>query len=318
MRVPLAIAGVVVATGLIVAGCGSSSEPASDTTTRAASSSAQLATAGAGDGPDRSETARRDLAAAPPIVKETDEQLKTAAEKQSTFPTVLDPRLWNGEAMKADVAAKTVANVNALAKRSGIKDLKVDAIELFGSNASYEYDDKADFGVHVFVSSPTMDADQVNGVMKLLSNYAELKQEGSIFYYGVPLEVTFHGKRTANYEPKKGQGQYSFTESKWIEKPTQQPNNFDRAQMVTDAKGYIAKYNALVEEYAKDKKAFACKKFGDLDDEMKKYRGAGLDAGGQRSTANLTYRMLRRLSVNIPDEVDVLEDECKYIQESLP
>lgn len=306
------------ASGLLIAGCGSSSDTTSDTTSRAAANGSMSPGSGAGDGPDRSEVARTDLAAAAPVVKETDEQLTTAAEKQSTFPTVLDPRLWNGEAMKADVAAKTVANVNALAKRSGITDLKVDAIELFGSNASYEYDNKADFGVHVFVSSPTMDADRVDKIMKLLSNYAELKQEGSIFYYGVPLEVTFHGKRTASYQPKPGQGQYSFTESKWIEKPTQQPNKFDRAQMVTDAKGFIAKYNALVEEYAKDKKAFACTKFGDLDDEMKKYRGAGLDVDGQRSTANLTYRMLRRLSVNVPDEVDVLEDECNYIQESLP
>lgn len=296
MKTPLAVTSVavLVASGLLIAGCGSGSDAAADTTTRQAS------------------------AAEAPIVRETDEQLKTAAEKQSTFPTVLDPRLWNGEEMKADVAANTVANVNALVKRSGISDLKVDAIELFGSNASYEYDDKADFGVHVFVSSPTMDADRVDRIMKLLSNYTELKQEGKISYYGVPLEVTFHGKRTVNYQPKPGQGQYSFTESKWIEKPTQQPNKFDRAQMVTDAKGFIAKYNALVEEYAKDKKAFDCKRFGALDDEMGAYRGAGLDADGQRSTANLTYRMLRRLSVNVPDEVDALEDECNDIKASLP
>ena len=72
------------------------------------------------------------------------------------------------------------------------------------------------------------------------------------------------------------------------------------------------------EEYAKNKKAFACEKFGALDDEMKAYRGAGLDAAGQRSTQNLTYRALRRISVNIPDMVDELEDECNYLKESLP
>ncbi len=312
----LLAAGALVAAGLVASGCGSGADPAG--TTGAASPGVQRSAAGAGDGPDLSLPPRVARDSAPPLVRETDEQLAAAAERQSTFPTVLDPRLWNGEDMKADVAARTVANVNALAKRSGITDLTVDAIELFGSNASYEYDDKADFGVHVFVSSPTMDPDRVDRVMKLLSSYAELKQEGSILYYGVPLEVTFHGKRTGNYTPKPGQGQYSFTEGKWIEKPTQQPNRFDRAQMVTDAKGYIATYNALAQEYANDKKAFDCDRFGDLDDEMKKYRGAGLDAGGQRSTANLTYRMLRRLSVNIPDQVDVLEDECNFIRESLP
>lgn len=51
---------------------------------------------------------------------------------------------------------------------------------------------------------------------------------------------------------------------------------------------------------------------------MGAYRGAGLDADGQRSTASHTYRMLRRLSVNVPDEVDALEDQCNDIKASLP
>jgi hypothetical protein len=316
--VPAVVATAVLAGALVASGCGSSDSASTDTTRAAASASGGTPyVAGAGDGPDRS-LAEVNQSAAPPIAKDTDEQLKQAMVKISTFPTVLDPKLWNGEEMKADVRANTIQNVNTLVKRLGGAGAKVDAIELFGSNASYEYDDKADFGVHVFLSSPTVTPDNLDSLAKLLSSYTELKQEGRINYYGVPLEVTFHGKRGASYQPKAGSGQYSLTTGQWIEKPTQQPNAFDRATMVTDARGFITKYNALVEEYAKDKKAFACEKFGALDDEMKAYRGAGLDTGGQRSTQNLTYRALRRISVNIPDMVDELEDECNYLKESLP
>lgn len=313
-----AVAALAVTSALVAAGCGSSDSASADTTRAAAGTgSVTPYQHGAGDGPDPS-GASVNQAAMPPLVDETDAQLQDTMARISTFPTELDPKLWNGEQMKPDVRAATLKNVEGLVKRLGGAGAKVDAVELFGSNASFEYDDKADFGVHVFLSSPTVAPKDLDSLSKLLSNYTELKQEGRIKYYGVPLEVTFHGTRGANYQPKAGIGQYSLTTGTWIEKPTQLPNRFDRAQMVTDARGFIDKYNALVREYEQDRKGFNCDRFGQLDDEMKAYRNAGLNRDGNRSTENLTYRALRRISVNVPDMVDELEDECSYIQESLP
>lgn len=163
-----------------------------------------------------------------------------------------------------------------------------------------------------------MAPERLNSIAKLLSNYTELKQEGRINYYGVPLEVTFHGTRGPNYEPQPGIGQYSISKGAWIEKPTQQPNKFDRATMTTDARGFIDKYNVLVREFETNKKTFDCDRFGALDDEMGTYRNAGLVRDGSRSTENLTYRALRRISVNVPDMVDDLEAECENMKASLP
>ncbi len=286
-------AAAALAAALSVVGCGSSDPAASGTT----------GSASAGD---------------PPIVLETDAQLTDAVVAMSTVPTVLDPRIWDGDAMKPGIRAKVLANVNGLADRLGIPDLTIDGVDLVGSNASYEYDNKADFGVHVFVSSPTTSEARLAPMLKLLSGYTELKQEGQITYWGVPLEVVFHGPRTANYAPRKGIGQYSISDGTWMEKPTAQPDRFNRDTMATDARRFITAYNALVEEYAKDAKAFRCSRFGDLDDEMKTYRNAGINRDGSRSTENLAYRTLRRLGVNIPDMVDELEERCEEIQASLP
>ena len=41
------------------------------------------------------------------------------------------------------------------------------------------------------------------------------------------------------------------------------------------------------------------------------------DKDGQRSNGNLTYRLLRRLSVNVPDTTADLEQECLNIKDSL-
>ena len=141
--IPAALA-VVVAGALVASGCGSSDDPSTTGTTRAAAGAPGVQYApGGGDGPDLSQPPVN-TDAAPPVVEETDAQLDDTMVKISTFPTVLDPRLWNGEAMKPDIRTNTIKNVNSLVKRLGVQDAKVDAVELFGSNASYEYDDKAD------------------------------------------------------------------------------------------------------------------------------------------------------------------------------
>jgi hypothetical protein len=232
-----------------------------------------------------------------------------AIDAITTFPTELDPRIWDGTTMRPDVRQMTLTVVDRVVRTSGIEGLTVDAVELFGSNASYEYDDTSDFGVHVFAHSASFPAEQLDGLLRLLNDDVERRQEGRITFNGVPLEVTFHAERTDNYRPRPGIGQYSISQGRWIEMPTRQPDRFDRAQMDTDLKGFIGAYNDLVSTYAANRKGFDCARFGDLDARLGEYRNSGFVNGfGGRSTHNLTYRALRRLNVSIPDMVDRLED----------
>ncbi len=236
----------------------------------------------------------------------------------TTFPTELDPRIWDGTTMRPDVRQMTLTVVDRVVKTSGIDGLTVDAVVLFGSNASYEYDDTSDFGVHVFAHSASFPADKLDGLLKLLNDDVERRQEGHITFNGVPLEVTFHAERTENYQPRPGIGQYSISEGRWIEMPVRQPDRFDRAQMASDLKRFIGAYNDLVSAYAANRKGFDCARFGDVDARLRDYRNSGFVNGfGSRSTQNLTYRALRRLNVSIPDMVDRLEDECIFVNESV-
>ncbi len=249
----------------------------------------------------------------------SDEAITREIDAITTFPAVLDPRIWNGMDMKPDVRDGSLRIVDRIVNSSGSDDLRVEAVELFGSNASYEYDDSSDFGVHVFVHSDALSTEQLTAPLQILNREVERRQEGHVLFYGVPVEITFHAERTANYQPTPGIGQYSISDGHWVQEPVQQPNNFDRATMLADARTYVSKYNSLVSDYTSAPGTFDCGRFGELDDEMGDYRNQGFEQGfGSRSTQNLTYRVLRRLSVNIPDAVDALEDECTYLHESLP
>ncbi|MGX9789307.1 hypothetical protein [Mycobacterium sp. MMS18-G62] len=253
-----------------------------------------------------------------PLADDSDAAVSDAVESITTFPTQLDPRIWNGMAMKPDVRDAILRVVNRVTGESEIAGLTVDAVDLFGSNASYEYDDKSDVGVHVFVHKPGMSDEELTPSMHLLNDLVERRQEGRVLLYGLPLEVTFHAGRSANYQPRAGIGQYSVTDGRWVVEPVKQPDNFDRNQMKADAKKFIGKYNDLVRSYQAGKKGFDCTRFDALDREMSDYRNQGFEQGlGSRSTQNLTYRALRRLNVEIPEMVDTLADECIFINESV-
>jgi hypothetical protein len=255
-------------------------------------------------------------------VRETDSEIAARVTAATTFPSALDPRLWDGMAMKPEVRHKTLAIVEDLvtAMRMG-PEITVASVELFGSNASYEYDDAADFGVHVFLNNanPAIDLKSFANFLRVYNGYVELHQEGKIRFNGVVVEITFHADpRSGNYRPKAGIGQYLISEDRWIVEPLVQPDNFDRATMAADARRWIDAWNGLVCEYTAAPETFDCGRFDELDGEMKDYRGAGFEKGlGSRSTENLTYRMLRRLSVNIPDGVDLAEQECRNRQFSI-
>lgn len=263
-------------------------------------------------------TAHADPDQTPPLADGSDQTVTAAIDAITKFPTQLDPRIWDGTRMKADVRQMSLRVVDRVVATSGIDGLAVDSVELFGSNASYEYDDASDFGIHVFVHSPSFPAERLSGLLKLLNDDVERRQEGRITFNGVPVEVTFHAERTEDYAPRPGIGQYSISEDRWIEMPTRQPDHFDRAQMATDMKAFISDYNSLVSAYAAQRKGFDCSRFGDLDDKLGDYRNSGfLNGFGSRSTQNLTYRALRRINVSIPEMVDTLEDECAFVNESI-
>lgn len=258
--------------------------------------------------------ARADL----PLADGSAQAVAKAIDAITTFPTELDPRIWDGTTMRPDVREMTLQVVDRVVRTSGIDGLTVDEVELFGSNASYEYDETSDFGVHVFAHSTSLSTAQLDGLLGLLNDDVERRQEGHITFNGVPLEVTFHAERTENYRSRQGIGQYSISEGTWIEPPAKQPDRFDRAQMNTDMTTFIGAYNDLVTAYFANKKGFDCAKFGALDDRLGEYRNTGFANGfGSRSTQNLTYRALRRLNVSIPSKLDELEDDCTFVNESV-
>lgn len=274
--------------------------------------------------------------ASPPFASETPEQLGQAVAGIVDFPKVLDPRLWTADYhMRPEISSRVMAIVNRQFNALKLRNqaIAIQDIELFGSNASYEYDEKADLGIHVFLntaSNPAAyqgDVADLEHFMRVLNDVIELDQQGEVTFYGIPLEIVFHATRPPGYRDSDGSPQYSVWSSdasrtgRWINPQTPPPqppkDAFDTKVMAAKAADFVDQYNTLVANYFEDKTSFDCSRFDAFKKSLKDYRSADITKDGQRSNGNLTYRLLRRLSVSIPDTTADLSQECVNVKDSL-
>ena len=140
-------------------------------------------------------------------------------------------------------------------------------------------------------------------------------------------DLLFHATRTAGYRDSDGIPQYSVWSAdaartgRWINPQSPPPvppkNAFDTKVMAARTADFIDQYNSLVANYFEDKAGFDCGRFDTFKKALRNYRSTGIETDGQRSNGNLTYRLLRRLSVNVPDTTAALEQECLNIKDSL-
>lgn len=257
--------------------------------------------------------------AKPPLATDTPAELKARMDEIITFPSELDPRLWEAGKLRPDVRSRTIEVAQDVLKGIGMPELTIKDIEVRGSTVSYEYDEDSDLSLRIFLDTTKYDGDtaKLGALLKLYTDYLEAMYEGRILLHGVPLELQFYAERSARLAPEKGIGHYSVMSDSWLEQPVQQESRFVQAQIMADATRFIAQYNSLVTDYFAAKKDFDCGRFAAFTKELRGYRNAGIEKDGTRSTANLTYRLLRRVSVNVTENVRMLRLECQAVHWSL-
>jgi hypothetical protein len=255
--------------------------------------------------------------ATPPLVTETAAELGKRVTEISTFPTELDPRLWRNDKLRPEVRERVLDIAQHLFAELKLENVTIKSVEVRGSNVSY--DDAADFGVRVILDTSAYPGNiqDLAARMKNYNAFIEAQHEGEVLLYGVPLEMNFYVIRTSRLDPVAGVGHYSISGDSWMEPPAVQDSKFDRGRMLKDIEAFTAEYNSLVTAYFADKRSFDCNRWRGFSKSLGSYRNEGIDASGTRSTENLVYRLLRRLSVNVVEQASALGLECQNIQWSL-
>jgi predicted nucleotidyltransferase len=203
------------------------------------------------------------------------------------FNDTLSPLIWESdEKMKPEVRKILLLNAKRFIQFSDVENLKFNDIMLTGSMANFNYNDESDLDVHI-----VLDFGQISENKEFVGDFFKLKKQ--LWADQLPIQVKGHDVemyfQDAN-EPHHSSGTYSLVKDEWIRKPTKKIVNVDTADVQLKSADIMNAIDDL--ETNKNKNDFL-KKHEQLKNKIKKYRQSGLDTGGEFSTENLVFKVLR-------------------------
>ena len=168
--------------------------------------------------------------------------------------------------------------------------LNIKDIILTGSIANFNWNQFSDVDLHVLLDFNEIPEEY----RKAFEDYFNAKKEmwnknHNITILGHEVEVYIQDTN----EPHYSTGVYSILNDKWVSQPTFKRQDVDYEDVARKTENFIEQINKLSELIFK--KDFQKAKTGidNLKKKIKRYRQAGLETGGEYSTENLVFKMLR-------------------------
>ena len=164
---------------------------------------------------------------------------------------------------------------------------KVKDIVFTGSLANYNYSDYSDVDLHLL-----FDFGKDKELLSQLFLLAKSKwnDKHDITIKGYDVEVYAEDEKS----PHVATGLYSVLNDKWIKEPKKETPAYDEQDVMTKVKYFIGMYNELVKQFQSGNLGGLDVKIKKFRDKLGKFRQSGLKMGGEFSTENLAFKLLRR------------------------
>lgn len=164
---------------------------------------------------------------------------------------------------------------------------KVKDIVFTGSLANYNYSDYSDVDLHLLFD--------FGKDKELLSQFfllakSKWNDKHNITVKGYDVEVYAEDEKS----PHVATGLYSVLKDKWIKEPKKETPAYDEQDVMTKVKYFVGMYNQLVKQFQDGQLDGLDKKVEKFRDKLSKFRQSGLQLGGEFSTENLAFKLLRR------------------------
>lgn len=195
----------------------------------------------------------------------------------------LNPKLWDNEELKEDVYEKLMNIYNEFIKFIDIP-LEVVDVEIVGSNASYNYNDKSDIDLHIIVNNEInyMDNDLLQQFYNSKKN--SFNSSYDIDIYGIPVEVYIEDVNAGNAT----NGRYSLLEKMWLLKPEK------KSYVIPDISEELNQYVDVCNEALESTDSDYIKS---LINDIYMMRKIGLAKDGEASVGNLVFKELRNMNM---------------------
>ena len=195
----------------------------------------------------------------------------------------LNPKLWQQNNLKPDVLQKLKQIAEEFLKYIDIP-LNVVDIEIVGSNASYNYNEKSDLDLHIIVNG------EVNYMNEeILQQFYNSKKNSFNDNYDLtikdlPIELFIDDV----YYTNATNGRYSIIKNKWIKQPV--PMRYDIPDISKELQLYVEKCEQMLQ-------SDNVEQVNDFVNSLYMMRKLSLEQDGEVGKGNLIFKELRNLDL---------------------
>jgi len=165
---------------------------------------------------------------------------------------------------------------------------KIKDIVFTGSLANYNYSDYSDVDLHLLFDFGK-DKELLSQFFLLAKSKWNDKHDVTIKGYDV--EVYAEDEKS----PHVSTGLYSVMKDTWLKEPKKETPVFDELDVKTKVNYFVSMVKQLFQQYQEGKLEGLDTKIEKLRDKLSKFRQGGLQLGGEFSTENIAFKLLRRM-----------------------
>lgn len=207
-------------------------------------------------------------------------KLQEAIEVHDT----LNPLLWNGDnTLKQDVFEKLSNIAQEFLKFIEIP-LNIVDIEIVGSNASYNYNEKSDIDLHIIVNSEVNYIEPT--ILRQLYNDRKgaFNRDYELEINGLPVELYIEDVKDGNAT----NGRFSILKNEWVKFP--EPITYEVPDISKDL-------NEMLDKCFKTLQSNNAEEVRTLINDIYMMRKLGLAEDGEASIGNLVFKELRNMDI---------------------
>jgi len=202
----------------------------------------------------------------------------------------LNPEFWDGYKINPQVQSRLLKLAGTFFKDLELPNIKMKDILLVGSIANFNWSRYSDIDLHI-----VLDFDEFEEGRDFIKKHFDAEKslwndKHEIKMFGYPVEIYIQDTK----EKLSAAAVYSILTDKWKLRPEKESFKIDKALIKRKVQKIFDKLNNIKDNYENFDYQGVIDKVTALKATIKQMRQSGLEKGGEFSTENLVFKVLRR------------------------
>lgn len=253
------------------------------------------------------------------IIKNIDENIVVPKDVLDSFKIKdrLNKDIWDAKNIKPEIGQKLIRIAKSFISDISLpQNIKIKDVLFVGSLANYNWSKFSDFDLHIVIDFSEFEEDK-DFVKSFFDAQKNIWNENhDITILGYPVEIYVQDK---DHEMTSS-AIYSLLNDRWLAKPEKKSFKLDKPLVIGKIKNFFGKLKVIEEFFKAGEYEKVIEKIKKIKDRIKTMRKSGLESGGEFSTENIIFKILRRT-----DFIEIINnyknkayDELMSINEDIP